>query len=379
MKKFLGFFFVIVFMLTLPYFSADSLAAKGGWKKYCDFEEYPIGPLVKDEKWSFNDNSDVADISIADYNGSRQVKFTYKNGSPVTNESCYLFFNKCPETIVGIKVDVTIASCDGNQDCRGRVAWHRGSTPSDHYYIWEAIQVRPNRRSHNQGYLSAQASINDQNNDWEWIGNIFWTNFENWIETIGRTFTVSTIFDKPDQVTVSVDGQGTSTFKFKNKIENPVEIFKALGMRVQEGTDWDGNPRIVNGNFVVYFDNVYIRTKGKCDKKGPVAKKVNPKNKVPLDTCWLSITFDEPMKCCTWDVQGNVDWPIDASTKTMWSDDRRTFSISRNNCGSKLPGNKVLEFIINPNGDTVQYYFKDLKGNAAKTKKIIIKTLKTKK
>ncbi len=377
MKKWLGLMLIAAFSLAWPSFSVDSMAAKGGWKKYCDFEHYPAGPFSGDEKWSVDeDHSDVADISIEDYNGSRQVKFTYKKEAPVPDEPCYLYFNECPESIVGIKADVTIASCTGNQDCRGLVAWHRGTASDNHRYIWEAIQVVPNQFTHDNGYISGQASILDEYHDSEWLGNAYQTNFNNWIGTIGETFTVSAIFDKPNQVTVSVEDQGTFTFKVDDKMGNPIELFKAIGMRVESGKDIFGNTRIVNGAFVAYFDNVYVKRKGRCDTKGPVVKKIQPMKNVPLDACWLNITFSEPMSCCTWDIQGNADWPIDAGTDTMWSEDMKTFSISRNNCGISLPENRVLEFVINPDGDAAPNYFKDLKGNVAKTRKIKIKTEK---
>lgn len=366
---------LIIFALTLPCLSADGLAGGGGWKKWEDWEGYPIDPFVSDEKWSVgSDCSDenIADISIADYNGSNQLLFSYNGETP--DDSCYVYFNDCPERIVGIKADVTVASCGGNQDCRGRVAWHRGTTPEKHYYVWEAVQVRPNVNENNEGFIETVVVKLDQFVDWDWLGDAYSAQFEVWLNPIGETYTVSAIFDKPDQQIVTVEGQGTSTFDVEDGLGSPYEIFKALGMRVQNGTDWNGSTRSTSEEFEVYFDNIYVKTKGSCDNEGPTVKKVEPKKNVNLNECWLDVTFSEPMKGCCWHFESldQVAWLLSPGSEFEWSPDMQTFSIKRDNCGIALPPKTKLEFIVNPNGTG----FIDLKDNPAKTKKVIVKTAK---
>jgi len=361
MKKFLGILFLIVFTLTLPWMAVDSMAAKGGWQKWEDWENYPTGDFLSDDKWSVGNScsaDDVADVTIEDYDGSRQVKFTYLGLTK--NISCYLNFNDCPERIVGIKADVTIQSCTDDLDCRARVAWHRGITSEDDYYIWEAIQVRSN-------LISVAASVLDQNSlpsNYDWLWDTYNANFNYQIDTIGETFTVSAIFDKPDQVTVTVEGQGTITYKVEDKMGDPIDIFKVIGMQGRGSVDVTGE------EFVVYFDNIYIKTRGSCDNKKPQAKVIDPKKNMPLDACWVNITFNEPMDTCCQNIEAPAEWPIG---DTVWSDDQKTFSIERSNCDTTdLPANTKIEFVVNPDGTG----FMDLIGNEAKKKKLKTITVK---
>ena len=164
-------------------------------------------------------------------------------------------------------------------------------------------------------------------------------------------------------------GQGTIIYNWKDKLGDPIELWKSIGMWVREGDDWNGDPRITDGDFVVYFDNIYIKTRGSCDNKKPQAKVIDPKKNMPLDACWVNITFNEPMDTCCQNIEAPAEWPIG---ETMWSDDQKTFSIERSNCGTDLPANTKIEFVVNPDGTG----FMDLKGNEAKKKKLKTKTVK---
>lgn len=381
MKKF---FALIILLVMFFCFSAVAQAAK--WKLYDDFESYQLGPFSPNDtngKWgSESFNPEVANITIEEFNGSQQLKFDYNSWDPHPDLSTYLTLDDCIETIVGIKVDVTVEYCEGNQDCRARIAWHRGTSNPEKFYLWEAVQVESNKQGFNWGYITTEATKLDQSKGFGYMGNPYWARFNGPMKTIGKTYTVTALFDKPDTVTVTVEGQGTTTYKYNSKLGNPIELFKAIGMRVQSGRDWVGNWRITYGGFGVWFDNVYVMRKGRCDKKGPKVKKVSPK-KLGLDDCWISIEFNEVAgatnfssgNATTWEIESDPLWPIDEA-KVRWSNDLKTIEIPRANCGTDLPPNTKLKFIINPNApyDPSDPHFQDLKGNPAKTKTITIKT-----
>ena len=97
---------------------------------------------------------------------------------------------------------------------------------------------------------------------------------------------------------------------------------------------------------------------------------ITPKKNLELDACLLDITFNEPMNPCCWDVEPDPNWGEIGTTS--WSNDRKTFTISRENCDSDLPENTQLEFIINPDGTG----FEDLVGLPAKKSKLKTKTVK---
>ena len=351
MKKCLSVLMLAMLTLSLLSFGVGDALAQSGFRLYEDWEDHPIG-AVNSEKWNVSDRcfgESIANVSVQDYNGTHALQIAYMETTP--DQSCWVSFADCPESIVGIKADILVESCGSTQDCRARIAWHRGTTPTDNYYLWEAVQVRPNADSNNQGYVSFSASSLDQHNNYDWLGDYFWTQFETYRETIDETVTVTAIFDKDKQITVTVEGEGTSTYTFEEKIENPIEIFKALGIRVFSGT---GRP--TNEPFIAHFDNIYIKRKGRCDNKKPQAKKIDPKNNLPLDACEVDITFSEPMDTCCDNIMASGDWPLG---DTSWSNDQRTLTVERSNCGVNLPANTTIEFTINDGGTG----FIDLKGN----------------
>ncbi len=258
---------------------------------------------------------------------------------------------------------MTIDVCAADQDCRARIAWHRGIEPMDNKYVFETVQVRGNR-----DYIGAWVGILDQSDGHNDLGQLFSASFNSPIDPIGETYTITALFDKSNAATVTVEGQGTTTFKFEDKLKTHIEIFKAIGIRVGGGDD------VTDGEFVAYFDNVEIKTKGSCDNKRPKAKVITPKKNLPLDACSVDITFNEPMNPCCWDVEPDPIWGgIDT---TSWSDDRKTFSIFRDTCDTPLPANTILEFIVNPNGTGGAAYFIDLVDLPAKTSKVKTKTVK---
>ncbi|MCP3888075.1 MAG: hypothetical protein GY702_04265 [Desulfobulbaceae bacterium] len=309
---------------------------------------------------------DVAAVNVVNVDGSNQLEFNYNMTTP--NSSCYLRINKCPERITGIKADVTVVSCAADQDCRARIAYHRGIHPPSQNYIWEGVQLRPNNNGVDLGNISFSAGLLDQNNGYDWIGDLYYNQFFT-IATIGQTYTMSAIFDKPDSVTIAVDGQGSTTTKFPGKLDNHIDIFKAIGIRVS-GTITD----VTNGPFVVLFDNVQVKTKGACDKKKPLVKVITPKKNLPLDQCFVDITFNEPMADLSYDLETPVEWGAIDPLASYWSDNRKTFTAYRESCGVALPANTKLTFVVNPNGNAPMEYFRDLIGNPAKTKKITTKT-----
>ncbi len=357
---------IVTFLVVSFFCLSTNVWAAGGFKKYEDFETYPLGPVSSNDKFSVGDNCvDVADVNVVNVGGSNQLELSYKMTTPDT--SCYLRINKCPERITGIKADVTVVSCDPGQDCRARIAYHRGIHPPSQKYVWESVQLRPNNRDVDLGNIGLNVSYLDQNNGYALLGDLYYNQLFT-IATIGQTYTMSAIFDKPDSVTVAVDGQGSTTTKFPGKLDNHIELFKAIGMRVGTGGT------VTNGAFVALFDNIEVKTKGACDKKKPLVKVITPKKNLSPDQCFVDITFNEPMADWSYDLETPVEWGAIDPLASYWSDNRKTFTAYRESCGVALPANTKLTFVVNPNGNAPMEYFRDLIGNPAKTKKITTKT-----
>ncbi len=372
MKKVSRILLLAAFMSSLLFLSTNSMAA-GKYKKYDDFESCPEGLFVDNEKFYLSDGctvDGVADVWVENFNGSQQLKFSY-NGVPDT--SCWARFNTCPERIVGIKADVTVLSCAADQNCLARVAWHRGITdPPEQLYVWESIHVRPNPYGNNEGAISSSASLLDHTDNFTSLGDVYWARLNGPMPILGETFTVTADFSKPDQASLTVGEQGTVTYKTiskKDGLKGPVELFKAIGIRVYTNDPGD----VTDGEFVAYFDNIAIKTKGACDKKKPFAKAIIPKKGLPLDACSLDIVFSESMDTCCMDLEADPLWGAVVIPAEPWSRDRKTFTFS-SDCTSPLPPDTKLNFVVNPDGGMDP--FRDLAGNPAKKAKLSTKTEK---
>lgn len=151
-----------------------------------------------------------------------------------------------------------------------------------------------------------------------------------------------------------VEGLGTTTFKLPDDLGHKEEHFRGIGLRSNNGI----------GYCTFSVDDVYIQRKGKCDKQAPKVKTTDPKknkNKIPRDTDWIEITFNEAMDQNHVSVACPNGWQCSGATPREWTDGQ-TFTLSRDNAGADLPSKTAMEFTLNPGNDE----FRDLKDNPLK-------------
>jgi len=334
---------LLAVLLAVPFLITNAGAAK--WKLYDDFE----GQTIDSTKWEKVRDGVVADITVEQYNGSWQAKFNYLQTTP--DQSCWLKFNHskwCPETIVGIKAKVTIEpDSSTNQQGKARIGFHPGTL--DGYYLWAEIRQRSNKK-----YISGGGSLLDQDDNYRWIRDTLYGTFGYPDIENGKQYTMYAIFNKKDELTFGVEGLGETVLKHPGKFGDLIEIFKGIGIRISSG---DGRP--TNEKFVAYFDDVYVMTKGKCDKKAPKVKKTFPKKnakKIDKNIDSITITFSEAMR-------GGWSYGIstyDGVSTPVW-ENQKTLQIVLED---PLDANTTYEVKLNP--PDADPNFRDIKGNPLK-------------
>ena len=334
MKKTLISLFVIG-IITL--FTAGAYAE---WVLYDNFDSEEINL----NKWDIDDSS--ADISI--YDG--KAMFVH-NGPP--GDSSWLSFKKCPETIVGIRVTVTVESTSG--DVRARIGGPLGTVGEEYYYVWGSLAIRD---KDGDPRIFGCSNVLDQDNNYEWLYDFQYAQFKKPIELTGNTFTITMTYDRNKKKLVyEVDGLGKSIFKLPEKLSGPREYFKGIGTRSNNE----------EGSCVAYFDDVYVLRKGICDKTKPKVVSSTPadcEKKVSVNLSEISIKFNEAMR-------GNYSW----DTPPPWTEVGTTFQfpktfIQENISGELLEYNTWYTINVNKGG------FYDLAGNPNKPYSFSFKTEK---
>ena len=74
----------------------------------------------------------------------------------------------------------------------------------------------------------------------------------------------------------------------------------------------------------------------------------NNENNVSIDTKWVSVTFNQEMKLGHSVSSYNNCWPLSNDTHIYWSNDHKTFYVSRDNTSENLPHNEEIAIILNP-------------------------------
>ena len=350
MKKIIVFFIAIAVSLSVP-FVINNAHAEGKWQLYDAFD----GLGFDGTKWDKLENGGVQ----IDHDAvNERAEFYFPNGAQA-GQSSWLQFIDCSENIVAIKATFTTEGSCSNPGVRGRIGLHEGTFEG--MYSWHQMDIQP---GDDRIWGSVDVQYDAVQDLWY---TLFYGEFRLDLDLSHGSYTLEIHYDKKQAVFEGGDF-GRMTFELPSALGAKTEIFRGIGLRANSSS----------GSCTFYVDDVYVMRKGPCDNKAPKAKKIGPKNKLPLNACWAHITFNEPMACCWWNIQSDPNWPMGPGTDFYWSDDMKTISVKRNNCVSLplLPPNTNLEFIVNPNGTSVDNYFRDLKGNAAKTKKLKIKTAK---
>ena len=77
----------------------------------------------------------------------------------------------------------------------------------------------------------------------------------------------------------------------------------------------------------------------------------------------ISVTFSKKM-VEGYSVSSLGDWQLSGKTQVYWSNDKKTFNISRDDTINLLPSNRTITIILNPSSHSPN--FKDISGNALK-------------
>jgi len=214
----------VTFFLVLTFFITTNSYA--GWELYDNFSSGSIDT----QKWRIEYSS--ANITVQ--NG--RAKFEHLSGNP--NDPSYLIFNQNPETIKGIKVTISSATCVG--DVRVRIGAYVGGVGVSQ--VWSALELQPNDER-----IYTYAGLEGPPPNYIWLYDLHYAHFENPIQIIGRTFTVSKMF-YPDKIVDEVDGYGKITHKYETPLTPLADPFMGIGTRSDNG----------DGPCIAYFDNVYV-------------------------------------------------------------------------------------------------------------------------
>lgn len=326
---------LLVTLLIAPFMVTNASAGK--WEKYDDFNK---SNQIDTDKWDIQDDNGSIEIE----NG--RVKFVRVTGNPRGNHR--LLFKKCPESIIGIKATLEVEADCKSTDNEISIVTHIGTYNG--YYSDTYTYIEPDRNR-----IASSLGVLDQNDNYNWLYNLFWSHLTSGVDVVqDGPFTVSIVFDsKKKKITFEVEGHGKVVYDIPEKLGYKLEHFARIG-------DWTRNGE---GPCTFYVDDVYVMRKGGCDKKAPKVKKTIPKRnkkKIPRDTKWIEITFNETMQEGS-SVSTAGLWPVSGSTPTEWVNGN-TFRISRDHADDLLPANSIIEVILNPGGGG----FQDLKGLSLK-------------
>ena len=220
MKKIL----IVCFIVGIVF--AFSTSSYADWELYDDFNSGQIDL----QKWEIDESS----ASITVENG--RVKFVHQEGYP--NDNSWLTIIQNPETVMGVKAEITVVSCQG--DVRARVSGYAGKIGVNN--IWSSLQFKASERR-----IYSDAGLEGPPPNLTWLGNLFWARYPEPIIILGRTFIFSMMFEN-DQINYEVAGLGKMTYRYSTPI-NPADIFfRAVGTKSDNG----------DGPCTVYFDDIYV-------------------------------------------------------------------------------------------------------------------------
>ena len=294
MKKVLLWSLVLTFVMAMPQLikSAD---AKDVWKTY---------NLIKDgqlntSKWSFNDRQ-IGGVSIVTMSiAGDHVKFVHR---PDTNPasgggSVWLQLIKNAERVKGIQVEITMGTVSDpdmplNGNLRARIGNTAGAYGAAEDYVWNQLSVLNRLDADGGDRIYGAMDLEDPKNDYEWIYNPIYCEFNHPEEVDGSTYLLTMILDREKKtVNYTVEGFGTVTYTMPEKLVPGWETFWGIGTRSQDalgsGTVWFGNEVkvLIDGDI-------------DADQKRPIVKKTVPGHKeinVDVAIDQIKIKFNEAM------------------------------------------------------------------------------------
>jgi hypothetical protein len=198
-----------------------------GWVLYDDFSSGAIDT----QRWSVDDSS--ATITVE----NERAKFVHQIDH--AEDSAYMRFEQSPASILGIKADVLIESCDG--DVMASLSGYSGKIEDDH--VTSGLKVQPGT-----GKQRIYATADLEAPDYTLLQKLHYAQFQRpIIDMIGVTFNLALVFSS-DKITYEVDGLGKIVYKYATAVAPATNDFKALRTRSSNG----------EGPCTVYFDNVYV-------------------------------------------------------------------------------------------------------------------------
>jgi hypothetical protein len=229
MKKF-HFGPTLVIVLTISVILPLNGFAGSEWVLYDNFNSGSINP----DLWDVDESS--ATITVE--NG--RAKFVHDVSIP--NDSSWLIFNKDPEKIEEIKAKVWVVQDPGG-DPRARIAGWLGEDEEGNL-IWNYIQVRPESERVDCGAVA----LGDPP-DFEFVYDLFFALFKGPIEILNERFKLTLEFDR-SELDYEESDLGEIEHDLEDRLEPTDEVFKGIGTR---------NTVSATGEFIVYFDDVYVR------------------------------------------------------------------------------------------------------------------------
>jgi len=214
---------IVCFIVGIVFaFQTNSYA---DWELYDDFNSGQIDT----QRWRIPESSTVITVE----NG--RVKFVHQKGN--ANDNSWLIMIQNPETVTGIKAEITIVSCQG--DVRVRVSGYAGKIGMS--YIWSSLQFKPSDQR-----IDSETDLEGPPN-FTWRGNLFWARYPEPIAMLGNTFICEMMFEN-DKITYEVAGLGKMTYRYSSPINLTDIFFRGLGTKSENG----------DGPCTVYFDDVYV-------------------------------------------------------------------------------------------------------------------------
>jgi hypothetical protein len=161
--------------------------------------------------------------------------------------SSWLIFNKNPENIKEIRVKVWIEEApDGDITSRARIGGFVGEDESENP-IFIQLRILPGR-----GSVECIAIALDPEDFDIGVYELFFGRFINPVDIIDERFKLTLEFDR-DELECEESNLGEIEYELEDELERTDDPFKGIGTRI------DGDIATVSGQFVVYFDDVYVR------------------------------------------------------------------------------------------------------------------------
>ncbi|MCK4821967.1 Ig-like domain-containing protein, partial [bacterium] len=244
-----------------------------------------------------------------------RVKFEHGDGT--AGDSSWLIFNKCPETIMGLRATIVVESWDGA--VRARIGANVGVLRENpDHIVWYQMALRHTWASWREppvwyDRLQGNANVNDISEGWKWLYDNIYTELGTgkYPTVVGIPYTITAEFDRKKASFEFNDPADLGKVKYKYGEEiRAFEPFRGIGTRSTDN----------EGSCVAYFDDVYVLREGDCDIQKPTVVSSIPadgEKKVSVNLSEISIKFNETMRgyAYSWD--------------SPWSDPDTTFEFPK--------------------------------------------------